>query len=131
VKKLFTIVVLLTAILNADIVWQKDIVTAFELAKKENKTVMVFVESENCRWCKKMKKNTLSDEKVIKSVNSFISVKVFRENQEAVKQLPNIQGVPTVFFMSADKKIIETSIGYYSVEDFLSYINDVKKKTKL
>ncbi|SFZ97645.1 hypothetical protein MNB_SV-5-609 [hydrothermal vent metagenome] len=130
-KKLFTIVVLLTAILNADIVWQKDIVTAFELAKKENKTVMVFVESENCRWCKKMKKNTLSDEKVIKSVNSFISVKVFRENQEAVKQLPNIQGVPTVFFMSADKKIIETSIGYYSVEDFLSYINDVKKKTKL
>ena len=129
-KKIFTILLFLTAILSADITWQKDITTAFELAKKENKTVMVFVEQENCRWCKKMKHRTLSDDSVIKRVEPFIAVKVFRENKTDTKDLPTIQGAPTIFFMTADKKLLVTVFGYYNVEDFLSFIDDVDKKLK-
>jgi uncharacterized protein YyaL (SSP411 family) len=129
-KRIFTLILFLTVLLSADITWQKDINTAFELAKKENKTLMVFVEAENCRWCKKLKHRTLSDEKVAKKVENFVSVKVFRENKEDVKDLPIIQGAPTVFFMTADKKVLETALGYYDVDDFLSFIDDVEKKVK-
>ena len=31
--------------------WQNDVKTAFELAQKEQKIVMVMVEDVRCRWC--------------------------------------------------------------------------------
>jgi len=130
-RLLITFLLFVTTSFSADIVWQKDITTAFELAKKENKVVMLLVEGEFCRWCKKMKHRTLADENVSKRLEPYIAVKVMRENKEAIKDLPVIQGVPTIFFMTHDKNIIEDVIGYFGVEDFLSYIDDVEKKVPL
>ena len=110
--------------------WAKDINSAFSTAKKEHKTVMVFVEGENCRWCKKMKGRTLSDESVEKRLEKFVVVKVMREDTAAMADLPQIKGVPTTFFMDANKKVLESAIGYWNVEDFIAYINDVEKMAK-
>ncbi len=33
--------------------WQDDVETAFELAQKEQKNVLVIVEDVRCRWCTK------------------------------------------------------------------------------
>jgi len=131
-KLLLTFVLLgLSILFSADIVWQKDMTTAFELAKKENKVVMLFVEGEHCRWCKKMKHRTLADENVSKRLVPYIAVKIMRENAEAVKDLPMIHGVPTIFFMTDTKKVLESVVGYFGVGDFLSYIDDVEKKVPL
>jgi len=110
--------------------WVKDIDTALTLAKKEHKNIMVLVEGENCRWCKKMKHRTLSDESVEKRLEKFVVVKVMREDGNAMSVLPEIQGVPTIFFMKENKAVLEEIIGYFNVEDFLSYIDDVEKKVK-
>ena len=110
--------------------WVKDIDTALIAAKKEDKTIMVFVESEHCKWCKKMKHRTLSDDTVEKRLSKFILVKVMRENGNAMAKLPLVQGVPTIFFMKANKAIIEEVVGYFNVEDFISYITDIEKKVK-
>ncbi len=110
--------------------WVKDIDTALTVAKKEHKNIMVFVEGENCRWCKKMKHRTLSDESVEKRLEKYVLVKVMREDGNAMSVLPPIQGVPTIFFMKENKAVIEEIIGYFNVEDFLSYIGDVEKKVK-
>ena len=110
--------------------WVKDIDTALKLAKKEHKNSMVLVEGENCRWCKKMKHRTLSDESVEKRLEKYVVVKVMREDGNAMSVLPPVQGVPTIFFMKENKAVIEEIIGYFNVEDFLSYIGDVEKKVK-
>ncbi len=118
-----------TTLFAEETVWLKDINTAFEVAKKEQKAVMVLVEGENCRWCKKMKNRTLDDENVKEKLKSYIKVKVMREDENAIKGLPIIHGVPSIFFMTAQKEVIESVVGYFNVEDFLSYISDVEKKT--
>ena len=110
--------------------WMKNINDAFALAKKEQKNVMVLVEGENCRWCKKFKYRTLQDEVVEKRLEKFIVVKVMRENPSAMSQLPNTKGVPTTFFMKPNKEVVEEVLGFFNVEDFISYINDVERKTK-
>ena len=120
---------LTTLFAEDEIVWLKDINTAFEVAKKEQRTVMVLVEGENCRWCKKMKHHTLGDENVQQKLKSYITVKMMRENENDVKDLPIIQGVPSIFFMTPEKEVMESVIGYFNVGDFLSYISDVEKKT--
>ena len=110
--------------------WVKDIDTALTLAKKEHKNIMVLVEGEHCRWCKKMKHRTLSDESVEKRLEKYVVVKVMREDGNAMSVLPPVQGVPTIFFMKENKSVVEEIIGYFNVEDFLSYIDDVEKKVK-
>ena len=108
--------------------WEKDINTALKSAKKENKALMVFVESEHCPWCKKMKHRTIGDEGIEKRLENFVLVKVMREDPKAMKLLPPIQGVPTVFFLTEKKEVLEEVIGYFDVLDFTSYIGDVEKK---
>jgi thioredoxin-related protein len=110
--------------------WIKDVNSAFALAKKEQKSVLVFVEGENCRWCKKMKYRTLQDEAVEKRLEKFVLLKVMREDTSAMSSLPSVKGVPTIFFMSPNKTVLQEVIGFFDAEDFISYINDVEKKTK-
>ena len=123
-------ILILTLSLIADLDWQKEIPSAFELAKKEHKTVMVFIEGKECRWCKKMKHRILSDEKVEKRLAPYIVVKVMQEDKETMKGLPEIQGVPTIFFMDADQKVLQEVVGYFDVDDFISYIDTVENKVK-
>lgn len=110
--------------------WFKDVNHAFALAKKEQKSVMVLVEGENCRWCKKMKYRTLQDEAVEKRLEKFVLLKVMREDPSAMSGLPSVKGVPTIFFMKSNKDLLEEVTGYFDVEDFISYINEVEKKAK-
>jgi thioredoxin-related protein len=110
--------------------WIKDVNSAFALAKKEQNSVLVFVEGENCRWCKKMKYRTLQDEAVEKRLEKFVLLKVMREDTSAMSSLPSVKGVPTIFFMSPNKTVLQEVIGFFDAEDFISYINDVEKKTK-
>ncbi len=117
-----------TTIFAGELAWQKDIVTAFEKATKNNKIVMVMVEGNHCRWCKKMKHRTLSDDSVSKRLESYIVVKVMREDANDVKDLPQINGVPTIFFMTSNKKVLKSVVGYYDVYDFISYLNDIEQK---
>ncbi len=108
--------------------WSKDLDTAFALAKKEHKKIMVLVESKTCRWCKKLKHRTLSDEAVEKRLKKFVTVKVMREDAFAMSELPAVKGVPTIFFMNEDKIILDEILGYVDVEDFIFYINEIEKK---
>ena len=110
--------------------WAKDLDTAFATAEKENKILMVMVEGKHCSWCQKMKHRTLGDESVEKRLADFVLVKVMREDSDAMSVLPAVRGVPTVFFMKADKTVLEEVIGYFDVLDFTSYISDVEKKVK-
>jgi len=111
--------------------WAKDLETALATAQKEHKNIMVMVEGEHCRWCKKMKGRTLSDESIEKRLEKFVVVKVMREDGNAMAKLPPVDGVPTIFFLQENKAVIEDVVGYFNVEDFTSYINDVEKKSLL
>jgi len=130
-KQVWMILLLVTGLFASDIVWENDLDTAFEKAAKEGKTVMLMVESSHCRWCRKMKYRTLKDPRVRKRLQFYIPVKVMQEDDDAVNSLPEIHGVPTIFFMTADKKVLETVVGYFNAGDFLSYLDDVEKKVPL
>ena len=108
--------------------WGKDVNAAFTLAKKEHKNVIVLVEGENCRWCKKLKYRTLTDEAVEKRLEKFVTVKVMREDPSSMSVLPPVKGVPTIFFINENKAVLEEILGYVDVDDFISYINSVEKK---
>ena len=109
---------------NYGIAWEKDMPTAFKKAEKENKTLMVMAVSEGCSWCEKMKKRTLSNPKVAKRLENYILVQADRETPSEREQLPEFKHVPIIFFMKADKEVLDNLRGYFAPEDFLNYLNE-------
>jgi len=109
--------------------WVKDLDTAFTLAKKEHKDVMVLVEGETCRWCKKFKHRTLTDETIEKRLEKFILVKVMREDASVMSILPPVEGVPTVFFMTENRVLLKDILGYRNVRKFTLCIDSVENRT--
>ena len=128
IKIAISIWVLSTALFALE--WAKDIDTAMLTAQKADKNVMVMVEGEHCRWCKKMKGRTLSDESIEKRLEKYVVVKVMREDGKAMAKLPPVSGVPTIFFMKSNKAVIQEVLGYLDVEDFTSTIDDIEKKAQ-
>lgn len=112
-----------------DLNWEKDLNTAFIKAAKEKKPLMVMVEGEHCRWCKKMRHRTLENDVISKRLEKYVLVKIDKEGEEA-QQLPEVKYVPTIFFISPDKKIKERVTGYFNVLDFGSWIDDAETAVK-
>ncbi len=129
-KKFLFVFALLTLSLSAvELHKAESYEEAQQLAKKEHKHIMVLITQDNCRWCQKMKKTTYKDPKVIERINrSYIFVEVHRYNDEYPKKL-TVFGVPTTYFLYNDgTKIMQGVGGYWSSEDFMSFMDDADYK---
>ena len=116
-------------LLAGELHWEKDLQTAFDKASADNRPLMVMVESKTCRWCVKMKKRTLQDDTVSGRLQNFVLVKIDRDEVSS-EFVPYAKYVPTIYFMTPKKRILETVTGYFGVLDFNSWIDDAEKKLK-
>ena len=126
---LLSVIVCSGALLAGELHWEKDLQTAFDKASSDNRPLMVMVESKTCRWCIKMKQRTLGDDTISARLKAYVLVKI---NRDEVKSefVPYAKYVPTIYFMTPKKKILETVTGYFGVLDFNSWIDDTEKKLK-
>jgi len=108
--------------------WEKDLPSAFDKAKKEHKIVLVMAVSQGCRWCEKMKAETLSDKKVLNKLKKYILVMADRETPKERKELPPFKHVPVIFFMNDKKEELDSLRGYFDKEDFLAYLNEFENE---
>jgi thiol:disulfide interchange protein len=118
-----------TLLSAGDLHWEKDLKTAFDKASATNHPLMVMVESKTCRWCIKMKRQTLADDSISTRLKDYVLVKIDRDEVES-KFVPYAKYLPTIYFMTPEKKILETVTGYFVVLDFNSWIDDTEKKLK-
>ncbi|BAF70841.1 conserved hypothetical protein [Nitratiruptor sp. SB155-2] len=117
-------------ILFAGILWQKDFATAQKIAKKRNLPIMVFYESHDCSWCKKMLETTFKDPSIIKRMQDIVAVRVFKEEKNFPSWIQS-KYTPTIFFLTPDgKEIIRPILGYQNSEYFHSYLDDVQRRKK-
>jgi len=105
-----------------------DLRDALLKARKEHKPVMVYVKSDSCAYCKKMKKRTLSDAGVQENIKDFIIVTADKNGEEAKKYLPATRYTPTIYFISSKFKVVNTVKGYLKKDDFNLWVNDSKNK---
>ncbi len=129
-RVLFLLLASFTLIFADGLNWRATLGDAISAAKKQDKIIMVFVESNNCRWCKKMKSTTFINPKVVQRLLQVEVVKVIRDDYDTLQDFPSIRGVPTIFFITPDKKIVGQIVGYVEPVDFLSYLDDAQAKAK-
>lgn len=109
--------------------WESSFKAALAKAQMENKSMMVLITSTTCRWCRKLESETLTDESVIFRVNrDYVSVHLTRDVDDYPRYL-SAPGVPSTYFLDSNgKPIIKRVMGYWNVEDYHSYLDDVDYK---
>lgn len=93
---------------------------AIQIAKEQNKKVLMFMYSEYCPWCEKMKKTTLSNEKVIDYINNkYIFLTMDKDMGEYPEKLmPRF--IPTTYVINPKtQETIQEIYGYKSSEVFI------------
>jgi len=95
-------------------------------AKKENKRVYMLITSESCRWCRRFESETLSDWTVAEKLEGeYLLLHLDRDKDYFPKSFKS-KRVPRHYFLAPDEQVIYTFLGYWNVEDFSSYVDDVQ-----
>lgn len=108
--------------------WHNNYDEALNKAKKENKLLLVFITSKNCKFCKKLKETTLKDKDIVNKINrDYISVIVMKDRDSFPNKL-NAKATPMIYFLDKNENIIDYSLGYWDKVDFNFILKDVKKR---
>lgn len=109
--------------------WIADIKKAQELAKKENKIIVVYIEAKHCPWCEKMKKSTLSDKDIVRNINKdYIALKIDANLKSTQDSFGSVGITPTTMFYSPNGDPLEMLEGFQEVEFFFWGMSKAEKK---
>ena len=96
-------------------------------AKKEHKIIMIEAMSKECHFCRKMDREVLIEEDVIKSIEKdFIPVKI----DISIHALPlglKTDITPSFIFVDENAKILINVPGAWNKEDFISLLKEAKE----
>ena len=137
-KKLLLILLCLPIIgfgQSQEIIWEQNLESAFNLASLSNKIIMIEFMAEWCPPCKRMEKETFSNDRVINKSNEFIFVKVdvdkhqdiAKEYKRNAKKYGGI-GIPNILFIDKDKNIVYQRVGFLNANQLITVMDSVLKK---
>ncbi len=106
----------------------------FELARKEQKPVMLYFHFNGCGACTTMERTSFKDAEVIAFFNShFInfSVNTMKGAGIEINKIYNVRLHPTMLFLNAKGEVMDKIVGVFSPDDFLQHGKDAldSKKT--
>tara|TARA_B110000003_G_scaffold23574_1_gene22538 strand:+ start:169 stop:588 length:420 start_codon:yes stop_codon:yes gene_type:complete len=136
-KKLLLILLCLPIIgfgQSQEIIWEENLDSAFNLASLSNKIIMIEFMAEWCPPCKRMEKETFTNERVIKRSSEFIFVKIdvdkhqdiAKEYKRNAKKYGGI-GIPNIIFIDNDKNVIHQTVGFLNADQLITVMNTVLK----
>lgn len=119
-----------TALLGAELKWEKEIGSAVDRAAKEQKPLMVLVTKIGCKWCDVLKQKTLKDPKVTAILNrDFVLYEGVVEEGSVPPSLMT-QGTPATWFIKGKTPMFEPVMGAVERDDFLQALDIVKQEYK-
>jgi len=102
----------------------------FDMAKQQNKPVMVDVMTDWCVWCVELDNLVYSQPEVSDYANANqINYKIDAEKGEGVafREKYKVEGYPTILFLDANGNEIDRIVGYSPVAQFKVYMIDYSK----
>jgi thioredoxin-related protein len=123
------IVALLTLAVDAAAAQTDDGIQWFSYAEgrqrgeTESKKVFLFFNSDWCRYCAQMEKETFRNPTVIAYVNrNFIPISVNSDKDQAIAAKYKVQGLPNTFFISETGDPIANRPGYIAPDEMLKIL---------
>ncbi|MDP7028023.1 MAG: thioredoxin family protein [Candidatus Marinimicrobia bacterium] len=121
--------------INNGIKWENNLDSAFVMASKSNKIIMIDFMAEWCPPCKKMDKITFSNTNIIKKSNEFIPVRIDVDKQHNIAEEYNGNarkygglGIPNILFLDKEKNRVRQIVGFHNVDQLMGIMDSVLLK---
>ena len=119
--------IFLSPLFGDEINWVNTLNKAKELAKSENKLIMLMITKPNCRACDFMKYATFENEAVIDEVNKHY-IPVLLNKSELTERI-FIRGTPTFkFYTPQGKRLKYTLIGGINYKKFEPKLRNLRQR---
>ena len=110
--------------------WVYDETEGLEIAKRQDKLVMLDFYASWCAACKELDHKTYADPAVAAKLDNYVNIKLdftrSSETTEALTDKYQIPGLPVVIFMDADGKVLKRFTGFVEPEKMLSVLNEIE-----
>lgn len=104
-----------TEVVRGPIAWHRDLRRAIEIARAEDKLVVVDVYTDWCGWCKKMDKTIYADPAIVALSREQVFVKMNAEDggqgQHFARQM-RVKGYPTTIILDGQGNVLNIAQGY-------------------
>ncbi|WP_419770251.1 MAG: thioredoxin family protein [Candidatus Marinarcus sp.] len=124
-KIFFLLLALYSLLLSENLNQASTYEDAIQQAQAEHKMVLLFLYSNNCPWCKKMKETTLHDAKAIAFINKhYIFLSLNKDTKEYPKAFfPRF--IPTTYSINPQtQEEIYALYGYKTSEQLINELSD-------
>ena len=125
-KHFILITILISSLFSAELNWLHHYDSALKLAKMQKKDVYLFIGADECRYCDKFVKETLSNEEVIKTLKKDYVIIYMSRDQHKIPKKFKIRGVPRHYFLTAQGEVIYTTNGSREIDGFYQLLDEVE-----
>ena len=112
--------------------WVYDEAQGFEIAKREDKLVMLDFYAAWCAACKELDHQTYADPAVAAKLANYVNIKLdftrSSETTEALTEKYQIPGLPVVIFMDAEGTVLKRFTGFVDAEKMLGILDEVESR---
>ena len=112
--------------------WVYDEAEGFEIAKREDKLVMLDFYASWCAACKELDHKTYANPAVAAKLDDYVNVKLdftrSSETTQALTEKYQIPGLPVVIFMDANGTVLKRFTGFVGPEEMLGILEDIEKR---
>ena len=123
----FLVSIFLSPLFGDEINWIGSFNKAKELAKSENKLIMLMITQPNCKACDFMKYATFENEGVVDEVNNHY-IPIILDKSELIERI-FIRGTPTFkFYTPQGKRLKYTLIGGINYKKFRPKLENLRNR---
>jgi thiol-disulfide isomerase/thioredoxin len=97
---------------------------ALQKSGELGKPVLVFFTADWCTWCKKMKQETMTDQKVQNVLKNYILVYVDMDKDRAPARQHSVESLPSYVITNYKEDNLKSESGFKSAESFASWLNN-------
>jgi len=99
---------------------------ALELAKAQNRYILINFYADWCRYCEKMDQETFADEAVARYLTDhFVIVKVDADKETDLARSYEVNGLPTMWFLTGAGERVAPLPGFVAPKMFLAILKYV------
>ncbi len=107
--------------------WAANFEEVSQIAKSENKNMILDFYTDWCKWCRKLADSTFTDTSLIRFSVDFVFFKTNAEKDTALAEKYKINGYPSVILTNPSGEEIDRVVGYANAPDFMQKIKDYLK----
>ena len=111
-----------------DVVWHDDFKSGWQLARKTNRPMVIFITSKRCHFCDAMKTSTWCNDGVLKKLKQkFVAIQLTPERNAETLERISVPAFPTTLIGHPDGHIIDHRIGFQPPESMQTFLQEFEQ----